>query len=37
MQKEENIWKIVEQQLPEWIWKNEAKLNELIEEELKNV
>ena len=37
MQKEDNIWKIVEQQLPEWIWKNEAKLNELIEEEMKNV
>jgi hypothetical protein len=37
MQKEENVWKIVEKQLPEWIWKNEAKLNELIEEEMKNV
>lgn len=36
MHKEDNSWKIVETQLPEWIWKNEAKLHELIEEELKN-
>ena len=36
MQKEETGWKIVQQPLPEWIWKNETNLNDLIEEELKN-
>jgi len=37
MQKDETGWKIVQQSLPEWIWKNESNLNDLIEEELKNV
>jgi hypothetical protein len=34
MQKEENIWKILPQQLPAWIRENETRLSELIEEEL---
>jgi hypothetical protein len=34
MQKEENIWKILPQQLPAWIRENEVRLGELIEEEL---
>ena len=37
MQNEENGWKIVSQQLPDWIWKNEENLSMLIEEELKNI
>ncbi|HSU48988.1 MAG TPA: hypothetical protein VLJ41_00275 [Segetibacter sp.] len=36
MAKTDNQWKIVaEEALPEWIYKNEAIFNELIEEELK--
>jgi hypothetical protein len=34
MQKEENIWKILPQQLPAWVRENETRLSELIEEEL---
>ena len=34
MQKEENDWKIMPQQLPPWIRESEDKLKELIEEEL---
>jgi hypothetical protein len=34
MQKNESQWKIVDQQLPPWIWEGESKLHELIEEEL---
>jgi hypothetical protein len=37
MEKGDSGWKIVHQQLPEWVWKNEANLNDLIEEELRNV
>lgn len=37
MQKEGNGWKInAAEELPEWIFNNEAVLNDLIEEELKN-
>lgn len=36
MQKEDGSWKITEQTLPRWIWDNEKKLHELIEEELQN-
>ena len=36
MQKQEgNHWKIVDQQLPNWISDNENRLNELIEEEVR--
>ena len=36
MAKTDNQWKIVaDEALPEWIYKNEAIFNELIEEELK--
>lgn len=35
MQKEENTWKIIKQQLPTWIIENEANFHESIEEELK--
>jgi hypothetical protein len=34
MHKEDNVWKIVNQPLPEWILKNERIFNDLIEEEL---
>ena len=35
MQKEDNQeWKIVGQQLPEWVYKSEKSLNDMIEEEL---
>jgi hypothetical protein len=34
MQREEGIWKIIKQQLPPWIWENEANFHSLIEEEL---
>ncbi|MDR3713662.1 MAG: hypothetical protein P4L51_12650 [Puia sp.] len=37
MQKEDNTWKIMKQQLPAWIWDNEAAFNGLIEEELQNI
>ena len=36
MQKENNTWKIAEQQLPTWILENEGRFNEQIEEELRN-
>ena len=36
MQKEDKIWKIIKQQLPAWIFENEGKLHELIEEEMQN-
>jgi hypothetical protein len=38
MEKEGNdgIWKILKQQLPPWIWENEATYHTLIEEELGN-
>ena len=37
MQKQEsNNWRIVEQQLPNWISDNENRLNELIEEEVRS-
>ena len=29
-------WKIAKQQLPDWVYKNEAVFNDLIEEELHN-
>ena len=34
MQKEDNTWRIVPQQLPDWVVKNERMLHDLIEEEL---
>ena len=37
MQKDGNIWKITDQQVHKWILDNEDKLNEVIEEELRNV
>ena len=36
MQKEDSAWKIMEQPLPRWIWDNEKRLHELIEDELQN-
>jgi hypothetical protein len=36
MQKEDNKWKILQQPLPEWIWKNEASFHDAIEEEILN-
>lgn len=36
MQKEDTNWKIMEQALPRWIWDNEKRLHELIEDELQN-
>ena len=37
MQKENNVWKIADQQLlPTWIMENEGRFNEQIEEELRN-
>jgi len=35
MQKEQNNWKIIKQQLPVWIVENELTFHESIEEELK--
>ncbi len=36
MQKTDNTWKILsDDQLPDWIWKNESIFNDLIEEELR--
>jgi len=35
MKKEDGLWKIVKQPLPEWLWRMEAQFNEIIEEELK--
>ncbi len=37
MNKEDQSWKIMEQPLPHWIWENENRLHELLEEELRNV
>jgi hypothetical protein len=37
MEKEGNIWHITNDGLPSWITENEIKLNEIIEEELKNL
>jgi len=37
MQKEKDNWKIVQQQLPQWIFEHEHKLDEFIEEELRNL
>ncbi len=38
MEKNDNLWKIVSTTpLPDWITLNEAKFEELIEEELKNI
>jgi hypothetical protein len=36
MNKEDNSWKIIKQQLPPWILENESNFNESIEEELRN-
>jgi hypothetical protein len=36
MQKSDNYWKIIEQQLPPWIWESEGKFNDLISEEWLN-
>lgn len=36
MQKEDNRWKIITPSLPAWVAQLEEKLNELIEEELRN-
>jgi len=35
MRKEDGTWKIVAQPLPEWVVKNEAIFNDVIEEELR--
>ena len=37
MQKENELWKILPQLLPDWVLKNEEKFHELIEEELRYV
>ncbi len=37
MQKDGNAWKITDQEVPKWILENDDKLNEAIEEELRNV
>ena len=37
MQKDDNAWKITDQEVPKWILENENKLHELIEEELRNI
>ena len=37
MQKDKDSWKIQPQLLPDWIVKNENKLHELIEDELKYI
>jgi len=36
LQKTDNSWKLIKQQLPQWVLENEAIYHELIEEELKN-
>ena len=36
MQKKDNTWKIVPGQVPQWILQTENKLNEVIEEEIRN-
>ena len=35
MQKENELWKILPQLLPDWVLKNEEKFHEFIEEELR--
>ncbi|MEO5683600.1 MAG: hypothetical protein ABIQ88_13205 [Chitinophagaceae bacterium] len=35
MRKEDGVWKIIAQPLPEWVIKNEAIFNDVIEEELR--
>jgi hypothetical protein len=35
MRKEDNLWKIIKQPLPQWILENETNFHESIEEELK--
>jgi len=37
MQKDGSAWHIINQGLPSWIMEQEGKLNELIEEELRNI
>jgi hypothetical protein len=37
MQKDEQSWKILPQNLPNWILENEGRMHEFIEEELRNV
>jgi hypothetical protein len=37
MQHTDTSWKIIQTPLPEWVTKNERVLNDLIEEELRNV
>lgn len=37
MQKENELWKIQPQLLPDWIVKNENTLHELIEDEMKDI
>lgn len=37
MQKDNDAWKIQPQLLPDWIIKNETKLHELIEDEMKYI
>lgn len=34
MQKDDGEWKIIDQQLPQWIWDSEKMLDEVIEHEL---
>jgi hypothetical protein len=34
MQKEDNNWKIVDNQLPDWVYKSEKDLNDTIDKEL---
>jgi hypothetical protein len=34
MEREDGVWKIIKQQLPSWIWDNEANFHSLIEEEM---
>jgi hypothetical protein len=34
MQKEDNIWKVIPQPLPEWVLRNEMDFHEAIEEEI---
>ncbi|WEK38172.1 MAG: hypothetical protein P0Y53_11760 [Candidatus Pseudobacter hemicellulosilyticus] len=37
LKQESDGWKIMEQPLPNWIWENEKKLNEMLEEELRSM
>jgi hypothetical protein len=36
MEKKDNGWRIQSTELPKWILQNEGRLNEAIEDELKN-